>query len=98
MKTTIKDNALHIEIPLHALRPSATGKTLTVASSNGNQPTEARINGLPVQAGKKEAATSLSLSCRHITSAAGLEKKPSAQSVPGLATTSFKPLDFRMCL
>ena len=48
MKTTIKDNVLHIEIPLHAPRPSATGKTLTVASSNGNPPTEARVNGLPV--------------------------------------------------
>ena len=28
-----------------------TGKTLTVASSNGNQPTEATINGLPVIVG-----------------------------------------------
>jgi hypothetical protein len=27
MKTTIKDNVLHIEIPLHAPRPSATGRT-----------------------------------------------------------------------
>jgi len=45
MKTTIKDNVLHIEIPLHAPRPSATGKTLTVASSNGNKPTKATING-----------------------------------------------------
>ena len=51
MKTTIKDNVLHIEIPLHAPRPSATGKTLTVASSNGNKPTEATINGLPVIVG-----------------------------------------------
>jgi hypothetical protein len=49
MKTTIKDNILHIEIPLHAPRPSATGKTLTVASSNGNKETEARINGKPVE-------------------------------------------------
>ena len=48
MKTTIKDNVLHIEIPLHAPRPSATGKTLTVASSNGNKETEARIDGKPV--------------------------------------------------
>jgi len=37
MKTTIKDNVLHIEIPLHAPRPSATGKTLTVASSQRQQ-------------------------------------------------------------
>ena len=48
MKATIKDNVLHIEIPLHAPRPSATGKTLTVASTRGNQPTEARIDGKPV--------------------------------------------------
>ena len=48
MKATIKDNVLHIEIPLHAPRPSATGKTLTVASTRGNQPTDARIDGKPV--------------------------------------------------
>ena len=36
---------------VHTPRPSATGKTLTVASSNGNQPTEARVNGLPVVVG-----------------------------------------------
>jgi len=51
MKTTIKDNVLHIEIPLHAPRPSSTGKTLTVASSNGNHVTEVTINGLPVIVG-----------------------------------------------
>jgi len=51
MKATIKDNVLHIEIPLHAPRPSATGKTLTVASTKGNQPTEARIDGKPVIVG-----------------------------------------------
>jgi hypothetical protein len=51
MKATIKDNVLIIEIPLHAPRPSATGKTLTVASSKGNQPTSATINGLPVIVG-----------------------------------------------
>ena len=51
MKTTIKDNILHIEIPLHAPRPSATGKTLTVASSNGNQITESKINSSPVIVG-----------------------------------------------
>ena len=48
MKATIRNNTLHIEIPLHAPRPSATGKTLTVASTRGNQPTEARIDGKPV--------------------------------------------------
>jgi hypothetical protein len=51
MKTTIKNNVLHIEIPLHAPRPSATGKTLTVASSNGNKPTAAMVNGHPVVVG-----------------------------------------------
>ena len=51
MKTTIKNNVLHIEIPLHAPRPSSTGKTLTVTSSNGNKPTEARINNQPVIVG-----------------------------------------------
>ena len=48
MKTTIKDHVLHIQIPLHAPRPSATGKTLAVASSNGNKETDTRINGQPV--------------------------------------------------
>ena len=51
MKTSIKDNILHIEIPLRAPHPSATGKTLTVASSNGNKETEARIDGKPVIVG-----------------------------------------------
>ncbi|MCU0749476.1 MAG: hypothetical protein MUF13_08025 [Akkermansiaceae bacterium] len=49
-KTTI-NNVLHIEIPLHAPRPSVTGKTLTVASSKGNKETEARIDGKPVIVG-----------------------------------------------
>ena len=47
MKTTIKDNVLHIEIPLHAPRPSATGKTLTVASSNGNNPPKSPSTACP---------------------------------------------------
>jgi hypothetical protein len=51
MKTTIKDNVLHIEIPLRAPRLSSTGKTLTVASINGNQITESKINGSPVIVG-----------------------------------------------
>lgn len=49
MKTTIKDNVLHIEIPLHTPRPSATSKTLTVANSNGNKETVARIAGAPAR-------------------------------------------------
>ena len=51
MKTTIKDNVLHIEIQQHVPRPSASGKTLTVASSQGNKPTEALIDGKPVIVG-----------------------------------------------
>jgi hypothetical protein len=51
MKASIKDNVLHLEIPLHAPRPSATGKTLTVASTHGNKETDARINGHPVVIG-----------------------------------------------
>ena len=48
MKAIIKDKVLHIEIPLHPPRPSATGKTLTVASTRGNQPTEVKVDGKPV--------------------------------------------------
>ena len=51
MKATIKDNILHIEIPLHAPRPSSSGKTLTVASSGGNKPTDATVNDKPVIVG-----------------------------------------------
>ena len=51
MKAIIKDNVLHIEIPLHPPRPSASGKTMTVASSKGNQPTEATVDGKPVIVG-----------------------------------------------
>jgi hypothetical protein len=51
MKASIKDNVLHLEIPLHEPRPSATGKTLTVASTHGNKETDARINGHPVVIG-----------------------------------------------
>jgi hypothetical protein len=48
MKTTIKDNVLIIEIPLQTPRPSASGKTLVVATSGGNIATTATINGQPV--------------------------------------------------
>ena len=51
VKATIKDTILHLEIPLHAPRPSATGKTLTVASTKGNQLTEATVDGKPVIVG-----------------------------------------------
>jgi hypothetical protein len=51
MKATIKDNTLHGEIPLQHPHPAGTGKTLTVATSRGNQPTEARIDGKTVIVG-----------------------------------------------
>ncbi len=48
MKVTIKDNTLIIEIPLQTPRPSATGKTLVVATTSGNTTTNVEINGKPV--------------------------------------------------
>jgi len=51
MKATIKDGKLVIEVDLHEPRPSASGKTLVVASSHGNQPTTAEVNGQPVVVG-----------------------------------------------
>ena len=36
MKVTIANNVLTIEIPLQTPRPSASGKTLVVATSSGN--------------------------------------------------------------
>ena len=51
MKATIKDNTLYLEIPLNAPRPSASGKTLVVATSGGNVTTAATVNGRPVVVG-----------------------------------------------
>jgi hypothetical protein len=52
MKVTVEGSELVIRLPLNnPPRPSATGKTLVVASSNGNKPTEAKINGEPVIVG-----------------------------------------------
>ena len=48
MKATIKNNVLLVEIPLQVPRPSTSGKTLTVATTRGNRPTEAKVNGKPV--------------------------------------------------
>ena len=49
MKVEIKDNKLIIEINIsNPPAPSASGKTLVVASSHGNQPTTAQVNGKPV--------------------------------------------------
>ena len=52
MTAKIVGNKLVIEIPLNAVPvPSASGKTLVIASSHGNKVTEARINGKNVVVG-----------------------------------------------
>lgn len=51
METTIENGKLVIRIPLTAPRPSASGKTLVVASTNGNQTTSVMIDGKPVVVG-----------------------------------------------
>lgn len=48
MKVEIRDNKLFIEIDLEAPKPSASGKTLVVASTRGNTVTTAKINDKPV--------------------------------------------------
>lgn len=45
MKASIKNGILTIEIPVSEPTPSSTGKTLSVASSHGNQPTAVQVNG-----------------------------------------------------
>ena len=45
MKTTIANGILTIEIPLQSPRPSASGKTLVVASTNANAATTCQVNG-----------------------------------------------------
>lgn len=52
MKATIEGDELMIRLPLNKPpRPSATGKTLVVATSSGNKPTEATVNGQSVIVG-----------------------------------------------
>ncbi len=51
MKVEVKGNVLCIEIEMTKPTPSATGKTLSVASSHGNQPTTATVNGKPIVIG-----------------------------------------------
>ena len=51
MKVEIKGNELIITVELQAPTPSASGKTLVVASSHGNQTTTATIDGKPVVVG-----------------------------------------------
>lgn len=52
METTLDNGILTIRIPVNdPPRPSASGKTLIVATSGGNKPTGATVNGQPVIVG-----------------------------------------------
>jgi len=51
MKVEIKGNDLIITIEMQKPTPSASGKTLVIASSHGNQTTTATIDGKPVVVG-----------------------------------------------
>ena len=51
MKVTVEGNELVIRLPLQTPRPSASGKTMVVATSGGNKQTTAEVNGKPVTVG-----------------------------------------------
>ncbi len=51
MTVEIKGNKLCIEIDLETPTPSASGKTLVVASTRGNAATDVKIDGKPVTIG-----------------------------------------------
>lgn len=52
MQVSIENGVLIIKIPVQdPPRPSASGKTLIVATSGGNQATAALVNGKPVIVG-----------------------------------------------
>ncbi len=51
MKVTVEGKTLRIEIEMQEPQRSASGKTLVVASSHGNQPTGAIVQGKPVVVG-----------------------------------------------
>ena len=51
MKVTIEGKELVIRVTLQEPTPSATGKTLVVASTHGNIATAATVNGQPVVIG-----------------------------------------------
>jgi hypothetical protein len=48
LQVEIKDNKLATEIDLEEPKPSASGKTLVVASTRGNVVTTAEVDGKPV--------------------------------------------------
>ena len=52
MKVTVEGGELVIRLPLNKSPvPSSSGKTLVIASTRGNQKTEAVVNGQPVIGG-----------------------------------------------
>ena len=51
LKVEIKDNKLILEIDLEKPTPSASGKTLVVASTHGNMVTDAEVEGKPLIVG-----------------------------------------------
>ena len=51
MIVSIENNELVVRIPVGTPRPSASGKTLVVASSGGNKTTTATVNGKQVVIG-----------------------------------------------
>jgi hypothetical protein len=48
MNAKIENGSLVITIPVQKPTPSASGKTMVVASSHGNQATTALVDGKPV--------------------------------------------------
>ena len=53
MQARIEDGKLIIEVELEGppFRPSASGKTLIIASSHGNQPTQETVDGQAIRIG-----------------------------------------------
>lgn len=51
MQVTIEGKELVIRIALETPTPSASGKTLVVASTRGNMTTTASVNGKPITVG-----------------------------------------------
>lgn len=51
MKVSIEKGELVIRIPMTKPMESSTGKTLSVATSHGNQKTEVEVQGCPVYVG-----------------------------------------------
>jgi hypothetical protein len=51
MKAEIVNGCLILTLPLRTPAPSASGKTLVVASSHGNKQTTALVDGKPIVVG-----------------------------------------------